>query len=128
MPLFGRQVVGTHSKARKGLGNHRGQGFSFRDVSGSPGLHHRGGRNGSEGARPAWCVSASDFGETNPSNGSNCSGDQYNLLSLVSLASSCVEAGLIESASRGVAGLQGFTMHGACHTVRASVHSGVHRC
>lgn len=38
-----RQVAGTHSKARKCLKNRRIQGFSFTEISGSLGLHHRRG-------------------------------------------------------------------------------------
>ena len=50
MPLFGSQVAGTHSKAGKCLTNCGPQGFSFRDVSGSPGFHHRRRGMGSEEA------------------------------------------------------------------------------
>lgn len=40
------QVAGTHSKARRGLRNRRVQGFSFKEISGSPDLDHRGDRRG----------------------------------------------------------------------------------
>lgn len=61
-----RQVVGTHSKARKCLNNRRGQGCSLREISGSPGLHHRGGWSGSKRQPPAWCVFACDLWGANP--------------------------------------------------------------
>lgn len=61
-----RQVSGTHSKARKCLKNRRVQGFSFKEISRSPGLYHRGGRSGCRGQPPAWCIFASDFWGANP--------------------------------------------------------------
>lgn len=59
------QVSGTHSKARKCLENRRVQGFSFKEISRSPGLHHRGDRNGCRGQLPAWFIFSSDLWETN---------------------------------------------------------------
>lgn len=97
-----RQVAGTHSKARKCLKNRRIQGFPFREISGSPGLHHRGSRNGSEGKLPAWYVFARDFWGTNPSNCSNISVNQLNLLSFDFFGSFMYEEGIvIEPVMRG---------------------------
>lgn len=68
MPLFGTSGGRNPQQGQQCLKNHREQGFSFKEISGSPGLHRRAGGNGQPGGSrlPGASLPVTSVG-TNPS-------------------------------------------------------------
>lgn len=68
MPLFGTSGGRNPQQGQQCLKNRREQGFSFKEISGSPGLHRRAGGNGQPGGSrlPGASLLVTSVG-TNPS-------------------------------------------------------------